>query len=88
MKTFGVATWTYNQAVQDIRKYMSLLSMQKMRAYCLSSDAPLIHDKSCVKAIMYDIRDDAAKEVLLAIKSAKAKVKNGTLKVKNPLEYI
>jgi transposase len=81
-RAFGVHTWTYNQAVSGLRKCgVELMDIKKMRAYCVNADSALVRDKPWVTDILYDLRDEAAKDAIRAVKSMFTKRKNGRLKI-------
>lgn len=82
-KAFGVCTWTYNQALEGIRKDESLMTMKSLRPYCVNNKSELIQRCPWVTEIMTDMRDEAAHDVIRALKSCFTKRKRGRLKGTN-----
>jgi len=50
-----------------------------LRAYCVTSNAPLLKDKPWVTQVPYDIRDEAVKDFVQAYKACQTKVGKGNL---------
>lgn len=76
-KAIGVTTWTYNQALHAIQAGEVKAVLKDVRAHVLNSDAPLLADKPWVKEVPYDLRDEAAKDLLQAMKANETKKRKG-----------
>lgn len=76
-KAVGITTWTYNQALHAIQAGGVKAVLKDVRAHVLNSDAPLLVDKPWVKEVPYDLRDEAAKDLLQAMKANETKKSKG-----------
>ena len=77
-KALGVTTWTYNQCLDAIlQKKIPVRTITECRAYALNAKAELLRDKPWVTEVPYDIRDEAAQDLLRAYKAHDTKVTNG-----------
>jgi putative transposase len=89
-KAFGVATWTYNQCLDGRLHHGLAPTIGAFRKHAVNSDAIAVNDatinedgtvvctpKSWVVEVPYSIRDEAAKDLMQALKSMRTNVKNG-----------
>jgi putative transposase len=78
-KAFGVTTWTYNQCLAAILDKKINRNISECRNYALNKKADLLKNKPWVIEVPYDIRDEAAQDLLRAYKAHDTKVANGDL---------
>lgn len=79
-RVFGVATWSYNQAVRMVFRDKSLEpTMAQLRKHIVNKSASVLSDKPYVTDVAYDIRDDAVADLLLAYKANEVKHREGSL---------
>ena len=93
---FGIARWTYNQAVSIARdkniisirsqliddKTGGSLSWKKfLRALLINDDSDAIKEFNWLKNLGYDIRDAALTDFLNAMKGCWTKLENGTIEI-------
>jgi len=79
-KAFGVATWTYNQCLNGIKKKIIPPQQQACRDYAIKKSSDLIQQNPWAMDVPFDIRDEAAKDLVTAYKAHETKVAKGDLR--------
>lgn len=74
-KAFGVTTWTYNACLDAIKKKIIKQTIKDCRDYALNAKSTFLQDKPWVTQVPYDIRDEAAQDLLRAMKANDTKIK-------------
>jgi putative transposase len=78
VKALGVVRWTYNICNSAVKNNECKASMTQLRSHALNSNAPFLSDKPWVLEVPYDIRDEAAKDLMQAYSTnSKKKDKTG-----------
>lgn len=68
----GAVRWTYNAAVKHIKDGFPFTE-KSLRDHCVRNDAALLTDKPYIKAVPWDVRDEAIRDVRKAIKNMLSK---------------
>jgi len=94
-KIFGVTRWTYNACVAllkkedtEVRRLTSTdpktnkppAMMKFLRAELINGDSPAVSAHPWLNDVSYDIRDDACKDVMTALKANFTQKRNGVIK--------
>ncbi|MEZ0208895.1 MAG: RNA-guided endonuclease InsQ/TnpB family protein [Candidatus Paceibacterota bacterium] len=74
----GTVRWTYNQCVNHIRSTNSKTSKKILRSLFVNNTSDAVKANPWLLSVGYDIRDDAVKDLLSAMKGNFTKLKNGT----------
>lgn len=78
-KVLGTVRWTYNQCVAHLRQNLGLRPTKKLlRSLFVNNDSEAVVANPWLLETGYDIRDDAIKDFLTALKGNKTKMKNKT----------
>lgn len=76
----GTVRWTYNQCIDHIRKTKTRPTKKLLRSLFVNNDSDTVKANPWLLNVGYDIRDDAIKDVLTALKGNFTKVKEGLQK--------
>ena len=77
LNTIEATTWTYNMCLYGIQTKVILPTIKACRDYAINSTSPLVQKYQWITKIPYDIRDEAAHDLLRALKANDTKVKKG-----------
>jgi putative transposase len=77
-QTLGAVRWTYNQCVNHIRTTQSKSNKKTLRSLFVNNTSDAVKENPWLLSVGYDIRDDAIKDLLSAMKGNFTKLKNGT----------
>ncbi len=87
-QAFGVLRWTYNQLLNEIKTPKQQpedvtitttlpVTLAAFRSFAVNENSPLLQDKPWVKAVPYDLRDEAANDLRKAWKANETKIQKG-----------
>ena len=79
-KILGTIRWTYNQGVKFLRESKERPTRKLLRSLFINKDSPGVLANPWLEEVGYDIRDDAIKDFLTAMKGNWSKIKKGTIK--------
>ena len=88
MRMFGVARWTYNKTVSTIKDPLVKQEQHDNKVHwrtllcrkIVNMNSPSMQENPWLKELAHDIRNDAVKDVLTAMKGNKTKLENGSIK--------
>jgi transposase len=78
-RILGTVRWTYNQCVKHISESETYPTRKFLRSLFVNKKSDTIKANPWLLEVAYDIRDDAIKDVLTALKGNSTKMKGGQI---------